>query len=87
MNLHILKSQKTQLILLAILVVGLAVGIYLVQTQQIFKPRATQSQYDAFTVTSNEPGKTVTKTGPNTYSTDTLNVNIKLQDLNALTQP
>ena len=40
-----------------------------------------------FEISPGTGGGNVTQTGPNTYQTDTLNVNIKLQDLNALTQP
>ena len=86
MNIHILKSQKVQLITLAILVAGLAALIYLVQVRQIFKPKATTDLYNAFSVSSNEPGKTVTCTG-STCQTDTLNINIKLEDINALLEP
>ena len=86
MNIHILKSQKIQLITLAILAAGLAIGLFLVQTTQIFKPKATVDLHSAFDVTTTEPGKTVSCQG-GTCQTNTLNINIKLQDLNALTQP
>ena len=60
-------------------------GIYLVQTKQIFKPKATTDLYNAFSVSSNEPGKEVTCSG-STCQTNTLNINIKLEDLDTLTQ-
>lgn len=85
MDISILKLQKIQIAVILILVIGLAAGIYLVQTQQIFKPKATAELYSAFEVTSNEPGKTVTCSG-STCQTNTLNINIKLEELNALIQ-
>lgn len=81
-----LKNKKIQLITLAILATGLAVGIYLVQTKQIFKPKATTDPYDAFTITRSD-GTPLNQTEPNTYNTDTLNIKIKLDDLGALTEP
>ena len=97
MNLKIgeFSFNKFQLIAVAVLALGLAVGIYLVQQTQIFKPRASTTGPDllkAFKIT-NERGDTLnanctpaTATEPVTCTTDTLNVNIQVQDLNELTK-
>ena len=86
MDIKYLKDQRLQIVALIVLAVGLAVGLYLVQTQQILKPRATTDLHSAFEVTSNEPGKTVTCSG-SACQTNTLNINIKLDDLNSLINP
>lgn len=91
--------NKLQLIGIVVLLVGLIVGIFLVQQTQIFKPRASTTGPDltkAFKVT-NERGETLncvreTRNAdgsikdPVTCTTDTLNVNIQVQDLAELTK-
>jgi len=86
MDTKYLKSHKVQIVILSILVVGLATLIYLVQTQQIFKPKAEADLHEAFSVTSNEPGREVTCSG-STCQTNTLNINIRLDDPNILIEP
>lgn len=78
------KISKIQVIIMAVLLIGIIVAVFLVQRQQIFKGRATDNIYDAFDISPGTGGGNVTQTGPNTYSTDTLNINIKLQDLNVV---
>lgn len=68
---------------LVILLIGLIVGVILVQKQQIFKSRASLQIYNAFNVGSGEAGKYVNCTG-NVCKTNTLNVTISVADLQAL---
>ena len=83
--------SRIQLIGVVVLIVGLAVGIYLVQKTQIFKPRAAGSIIQAFDITDTN-GKKLDcngSTDPPTCTTSTLDVNIKLAPggLEELTKP
>lgn len=80
----ITRKQIISIILIVILLVGLGVGIFLVQRQQIFKSKASQQLQNAFEITPADPQKTVS-CSEGTCQTDTLDVQIKLQDIEALT--
>ena len=86
MNIHIFKNQKVQLITIAILVAGLGVGIYLVQTEQIFKPKASTNPYNAFDITD-QNGNQLNCDQRGNCSTPTLNVNFRLEDIQVLIEP
>lgn len=85
--------SKLQIAIVVILIIGLAVGVFLVQRTQIFKPRADVGAIDltkAFKITNDqgvelrcEPAQGST---PVTCTTDTLNVQISVKDLNELTK-
>lgn len=82
---NINQNGVVHIITLLILLAGIAVAVILVQREQIYKSRATNENeiYNAFEFSSNEPGKTITCSG-NTCQSDTLNINIRINDLNAL---
>lgn len=83
--------SKVQIAIFIILIVGLAAGLYLVQRTQILKPRAETGGVDltrAFKIT-NDQGVELNctpaqGTEPVTCTTDSLNVNISVKDLNEL---
>lgn len=85
--------SKLQIAGLIVLLIGLIAGIYLVQQTQIFKPRADVGNINllnAFKIT-NDQGVDLQCTPasgsePVTCTTDTLNVNISVKDLNELTK-
>ena len=79
------RKQIISIILTVILLVGLAVGIFLVQRQQIFKSKASQQLQNAFDIKPVDPQKSVSFDG-DSYQTDTLDVQIRLQDIEALTR-
>ncbi|OGE18342.1 hypothetical protein A3F00_00055 [Candidatus Daviesbacteria bacterium RIFCSPHIGHO2_12_FULL_37_11] len=83
---HIFKNQKLQLITLAILVIGLGVGVYLVQTKQIFKPKASTNLYSAFDVTD-QNGNPIDCDQSGNCNTNSLNVKFRLENIEALTEP
>lgn len=75
-----LHISKFQLIVVAILLVGLAVGLYLVQRTQIFKPKAAVNLINAFEITGPNGSPLPCVDGnPPTCTTSSLNVNIKLK--------
>lgn len=69
--------------LTVVLLIGLVVGVVLVQRQQILKSRASLQAYNAFNVASGEAGKYVNCSG-NVCETNTLNITISVRDLQAL---
>ncbi len=75
-----LHISKLQLIVVAILLAGLAVGLYLVQRTQIFRPKAAVNLLNAFEITGPDGTPlSCTAGNPPTCTTSSLNVNIKLK--------
>ena len=54
MNIAGVNVSKKALIFAVFLILGLAVGVYLVQTKQIFKSKASQEIYNAFEITEQD---------------------------------
>ena len=79
----ITKKQLISLVVLAILLIALPVALYLAQTTQIFKPRATNEPANAFQFTDTT-GSPLPRTG-NTITTDSQHIRIQLTDPAALT--
>lgn len=75
------------LVLLLFLVVGLAIGVFLIQRQTNLKSKASSSFVSAFTITDGS-GNVIncTSDNPPVCTTSTLNVNVKVKDLAPLTQ-
>ena len=87
MNIH--HINKVQLLLSLILLAGLAALVYLSQQTQIFKSKATQTYFNAFEVTDTEgtPLEVTNTENTRIYKTDSLDVKIRIQDINALVNP
>lgn len=71
-----LKGKKRQIVVMLLLVLGLGVGIYLAQTKQIFKSRATDDAILRSFSVRGEGGTVTPKGDGRSFDTDTLNVNI-----------
>lgn len=76
-----LKISKKQIIIIIILVLGIVFSVTLVQKPQIFKSRA-QEVYNAFEINDSE-GNSLNCT-QNTCQSDSLDIQIKVRDLNSL---
>lgn len=81
MNIGDTKISKIQIFLMLLLLLGITIGVFLVQRQQILKSRAQQAQ-DAFVITNPE-GSPLPCSGT-TCETQSLDVQIKVKDLNSL---
>lgn len=77
-----LNISKKQIIITLILLIGIAFGVILVQRQQILKSRADVDIQNAFEIRDNE-GNSLDCSG-DTCETDSLDVQIKIKDLNSL---
>lgn len=77
-----LKDRKS-IIILILLLLGIAVSVYLVQTRQIVKSRAGSAVGDGLRV-SNEDGKEVIYEGNNTWKTNSTHNEINIEDLQQL---
>lgn len=84
-NYQISKKQILTVAVLIILTAGLFVSVYLVQKQQIFKSKASQDVFNAFEVSPADQQKQV-GCSEGTCQTDTLDIQIKLKDIEALTK-
>lgn len=79
------QISKLQIIVVAVLLIGLAAGLYLVQRTQIFKPRAAAEDrlLEVFEITdvNGSPLPCQPKQGasPTTCTTSSLDVKIKLK--------
>lgn len=84
-----LTISKKAIAAAMILLLGLIIGVYLVQVQQIFKSKASEEDiYNAFSITQideNGVESPVTCNG-NVCETNSLEVNFKIDDLNKLTE-
>lgn len=79
-NFNLKQILKASAVLL--LVVGLGVGVYLVQTKQIFKSKATTNFIDAFEI-KDKDGNILTcdgSTNPPTCTTSTLDITVRVKD-------
>lgn len=92
MNFGTTYISKKRLILGALftllLIGGLVAGLYLLQQQQTIKSKASSNLINAFEI-KDDKGNTLVcdgNTNPPTCTTSSLNINIKVKDLNALTQ-
>lgn len=77
-----MKDNKSQLFILALLLFGLVVGVVLVQEQQLFRKEAATDPYGAFEVT--DPGGNPLLCDGDTCETNSLEVKIKVRDLERL---
>ena len=80
MNIAGVNVSKKALIFAVFLILGLAVGVYLVQTKQIFKSKASQQIYNAFEITEQDENgqeKRVACVG-NECTVESLNLKIKI---------
>lgn len=87
MNIGDLKISKIQILIILLLILGIVVGVILVQRQQILKSKATQEIYNAFERTDAE-GNRLECLG-NSCETKTLDVKIKvnIEELKRLSNP
>lgn len=76
-----LKISRKQIIITLILILGIVFSVILVQKPQIFRSRAYEV-YNAFEITDGK-GNTLNCT-QNTCQTDSLDIQIKVLDLNSL---
>lgn len=82
-----IKINKLQVVVLAILLIGIIAGVILVQRQQILKSRATQEIYNAFQSSDSE-GNPLSCEG-NVCETKDLDIKIKVDvdELERLANP
>lgn len=74
------QISKLQLIVVVILLVGLVVGLYLVQRTQIFKPRATgETILNAFDITDVNGSPLPCRMEGNTPTCDTSSLDVKIK--------
>lgn len=85
--------SKLQIAGVIVLLVGLIAGVFLVQQTQIFKPRADVGAIQlekAFNITNAQgsplPCTPASGSEPVTCTTDTLDVQVSVKDLNELTK-
>jgi len=79
-----MKISKIQILIAVILIAGIVGGVYLIQHPQIFKSKAGQTIYNAFEITD-DTGNAIPCI-ENNCNTDSLDVNIKIKDINALVE-
>lgn len=68
-----------KLLLTILLLVGIGIGVYLVQFQQIFKPKAAVNASQAFEI-KDDQGNIINCTG-NTCYTNSFDVTVRVKDL------
>lgn len=83
MNIGTIKVSKIQIVVIAVLSIGLVAGVYLVQVQQTLKSRAASEINDALSVTDSE-GNPLEYQGNGTYKTNSLDVRVGIKDLEQL---
>lgn len=76
------KTGLGNLLILAILALGLIVGVTLVQQPQLFEKKAEQDVYKAFQVT--DPGGNPLLCSQDTCQTNSTEIKIKVRDLDLL---
>lgn len=79
MNIGTIKVNKVQLIVIAILLIGLLIAVYLVQTKQIFKSKAGSDVNDVLNVTDSE-GNPLQYQGNGVYKTNSLDVQVGVKN-------
>lgn len=80
------KKQIIGAIALLVLIVGVGVGVYLVQTQQILKSKASSNFVNAFEF-KDKDGNIIQcdgNTSPPTCTTKSLDIQVKVKDVNSL---
>lgn len=80
------KKQIIGAVALLVLIAGVGAGVYLVQTQQILKSKATTNFVDAFEI-KDANGNILTcdgSTNPPTCTTSTLDIQVRVKDVNPL---
>lgn len=86
-NMTGLGRQTIGIIVIGMLIVGIGVGVYLVQRQQIIKSKASAGNFvNAFEI-KDKNGNTIqcdSSTNPPTCSTNTLDISVRVKDLNPL---
>lgn len=81
---NIFKEYKFGIISLSVLIIGLAVGLILVQQQQNLQKKAAEDLINAFEITDTQ-GNSLPCSNQG-CETNSLEVRIKVKDLEALTQ-
>ncbi len=79
-----INISKKQIIFIVLILVGIAVGVYLVQVQQIFKSKAAINVNQAFEI-KDSSGNVINCNGSTCY-TNSQEVQIKLKDKSVLEQ-
>lgn len=82
MNIGSVKVNKIQIIVIAVLLIGLVAGVYLVQVQQTLKSRAASDLCTALNVTDSSGNPLECQGG--VYKTNSLNVRVGIKDLEQL---
>lgn len=82
---ELIKSNLRLIILITLLILGLVVGIYLVQKPHIFKSKATISTSDAFTITDEKNNPVYCQN--QVCQINGYKVNLKLKDLLPFKEP
>ena len=80
-------NKISKILILAILLIGLGVGVFLVQKQQIFKSKASTGINSGLSVYSPDGEDAVKYVGDNTYQSSSKNVRVSLKSLQQLIQP
>lgn len=80
-----MKINKTRLIIIIILLLGLGASIYLVQNKAILKSRAGSDISNSFNITDST-GQPLEYQGNNTFKTSTPNIKIGIKNLQGLTK-
>ncbi len=79
------KSNFRLIILIALLILGIVVGIYLVGKPQIFKSKATSSTSDAFDISDEQNNPIYCQNG--VCQSNSNKINLKLKDLLPFKKP
>lgn len=85
-NLEALTKNWRQLLVWCLLLLGILVAVYLVQTQKVFKSRAS-SDINAGLKVTDDSGAELQPVEENTYQTDADHINVSIRDLPELTSP
>lgn len=85
-NLNLTRKEIVTLIILIIMLIGLGVSVYLVQTKQIFRSRAAADINSGLKLTDDN-GQEVPYLGNGTYQTTSDHVNVSIKSLEELINP
>lgn len=85
-NLEALTKNWKQLLLGVVLILGILVAVYLVQTQKIIRSKASTDINAGLKVTD-DSGQELTPVEENTYQTDQDHINVSIRNLQELTSP
>lgn len=84
-NIEAITKNWKQILIWVVLLFGLAISVYLVQTRQIFRSRASSNINDGLKVTDDAGNDLYI--GNNTYQTIEDHVNVSIKNLQELTSP